>query len=477
MKRLFLHIPFPAALALVLASNLSFGCRKLVTVSSPENLQVTATVFSDPTSATAAMTSIYAQMSYNSFPFNVPALTGISGDELQTYSSTPDIVGFYTDALVPLNATIGPDLWNQAYQYIYQANAVLQGVQQSGTLNPSVARQLTGEAKFLRAFLNFYLVNLFGDIPLSTTTDYTITSVEPRSPASAVYQQIVSDLLDAQASLSPNFVDASDTTRTTERTRPTSWAATALLARVYLYMDDWQDADKESTLVINNGGLFQLVTSLSDVFLMNSNEAIWQIQPAYTNTPEGEGFLLTSSPASAGLNQTMTLSPQLRAAFDSGDARFANWVDSVGSFYFPYKYKMDGTAAATTEYSMVLRLAEQYLIRAEARLRKGNITGPSGAIGDIDMIRERAGLADYAGALDTASLSAAILHERQVELFAEWGHRWLDLKRTGSIDGVMGGPNGVCALKGGGWQDAWQLYPIPQTERNNDPALTQNNGY
>jgi len=89
------------------------------------------------------------------------------------------------------------------------------------------------------------------------------------------------------------------------------------------------------------------------------------------------------------------------------------------------------------------------------------------------MIRSRAGLSGTTAAT-TPDLLAAILHERQVELFTEWGHRWLDLKRTGSVDFVMGG---VTPKKGGDWKTEWQWYPISVYELQHDPKLVQNSGY
>ncbi|HEY4197911.1 MAG TPA: RagB/SusD family nutrient uptake outer membrane protein, partial [Mucilaginibacter sp.] len=136
------------------------------------------------------------------------------------------------------------------------------------------------------------------------------------------------------------------------------------------------------------------------------------------------------------------------------------------------KYKVTTYASSqdVTEYVMVLRLGEQYLIRSEARAQQGNFTG---AQADLDTIRQRAGLASTT-ASDKAGLLAAILHERQVELFTEWGHRWLDLKRTATINATM---DTVCRQKGGTWDSHWQLYPVSAYEIKTDPNLSQTPGY
>src|SRR5690606_28078371 len=120
----------------------------------------------------------------------------------------------------------------------------------------------------------------------------------------------------------------------------------------------------------------------------------------------------------------------------------ANWIGNVTSqsetYYFPYKYKISSGQDPWNEYPMVLRLAEQYLIRAEARAHQNKLPE---AIADLDAIRERAGLLSIANikpGIGQAELLDAILQERRVELFAEWGHRWFDLKRTAQADAILG---------------------------------------
>ena len=119
---------------------------------------------------------------------------------------------------------------------------------------------------------------------------------------------------------------------------------------------------------------------------------------------------------------------------------------------------------------MVLRLAEQYLIRAEANIKLGNIQD---AAADVDVIRHRAGLPNTI-ASTAPSLLAAIQRERRAEFFTEWGHRWLELKRSGTIDAIM---NVATPLKGGTWKPTAQLYPIPMTDLQLTVNITQNPGY
>jgi len=142
----------------------------------------------------------------------------------------------------------------------------------------------------------------------------------------------------------------------------------------------------------------------------------------------------------------------------------------------PYKYR-SYTSSTTSdpdnsrkENSTVLRLAEQYLIRAEARAQQNKLDL---AIADVDVIRARAGLpliANTNPSISKTALLDAIMQERRVELFTEWGHRWFDLKRTGKALAVLS------AIKPGFTSDDL-LYPIPESELNKNPFLEQNPGY
>lgn len=470
-------------IARIIIINLSIllfcSCKKFVTVDLPIDRIAANTVFNSNATATAAQLNIYTQMGSGNFPYYLLLLTGSSSDEFFSYSKDIVLTGYYTNGASAINVRAS-DLWSPLYNYIYQANAVIEGLGSNNAVNANVSKQLVGEAEFVRAYFHFYLTNLYGDIPLVISTNYSTNATISRTSQSEVYKQIIKDLLDAEAKLSTHFVDASDTSITSERIRPTMWAAAALLARVYLYTNDNSNAYSQSNMVIANTNLFKLNSSLGQVFLSNNNEAIWQLQPISTggfDTPEGYNLILTGNP-STGLNNCSTISQQLFKAFEANDARRTGWISSVSVgtnvYYYPYKYKI--RTGSNSEYSTQLRLAEQYLIRAEAQAN-GAGGGIGGAISDLNVIRERASLPDYSGPSDRQSVVNAIMHERQVELFVEGGHRWLDLKRTGLANSVLGAPGNVSVSKGGAWNANSALYPIPQSERNNDPNLSQNQGY
>jgi len=453
------------------------GCRKFVEIPPPSTVIVTASVFNNDGAAHAALASIYADFFATNMSYTVSSQMGLLADELSNLNDP--FISFYQNAVLPSNTS---SLWNVAYTLIYEANAVVEGLSGYTGVTPQIAQQLTGEAEFVRAFCHFYLVNAFGDVPLVTSTDYTVNARVARTPKDQVYKQIISDLLSAGQLLNVNYVNKSDTASTSERARPNKATASALLARVYLYAGKYDSAEIFATSVINDAR-FSLNTDLNNVFQSDNSEAIWQVKtitpdPGYP-TADGNNYILVAATGAAN----MLITPWLLSSFEPGDVRMANWIssytDGTSTWYFPYKYQVHDNANNPNnraEAVMILRLGEQYLIRSESRAQQNNI---SGALDDLNIIRHRAGLGDYGGATDQASMLAGILHERQVELFCEWGNRWFDLIRTGNVNAVMGTPGNICQQKGGIWNpDGYQaLLPIAQSEILTNHNLVQNSGY
>lgn len=446
------------------------GCTNFLEVGPPKSELVTPTVFQNNNTANAAMTAIYSLMVSDMEPYNYPLYCGLYADELENYTGGAYSLAFYRNSLDP--TTYQPRMWNTAYKYIYNANAVIEGCTNSTGLDNDVKKQLIAEAQFIRAYWYFYLVNLYGDLPLILTTDYRINAMATKASVNEIYHQIIANLQEAAQNLDEAYVDGSAIPGTSERVRPNVSTANALLARVSLFTQDFANAELYATMVIDNSSLYDTV-SLDQVFLKNSREAIWQLPPSsgntWYNTQEGSGFIIYEGKFSFQIDGYV--SQHLIDAFEPGDLRRTHWIgeDPTYNIYYPHKYKQ-WTGSPILEYSMALRLAEQYLIRAEARAQSGNI---SGAQDDLNVIRNRAGL-DNTTASTQEDMLDAILHERQVELFTEWGHRWFDLKRTGKADEVMAE---VSSYKGGSWSPYKKLWPIAQTEINRNSNLFQNEGY
>jgi hypothetical protein len=465
---------FHFCLCCILASLFSVSCNKLVQIPNPISSVTAPQVFSSNATATAALMGIYSDMSGSegvSFAnIYTTKLPGESADEL-----TDEVSGnekrdlFLTNTLTSLRSSSSAlnYFWKPAYFDIYSANAVIFGVQSSANLSTATRNQLTGEAKFIRAFCYFYLTNLFGDIPLVLTPDFNETVLVPRTPQARIYEQIVSDLYDAQNLMVSDFSLSNG-----QPIRANKWAAVALLARVYQYEGQWQGADSAASVVINSGQ-FSLV-GLDSVFLANSAESILQLQtlnqPPYA-TLEGNFFIPNNSNSSA----SCWLTSQLLAAFEPDDQRRVNWVDSTQYrgkyYYYPYKYKIKvGSSWPASENYTLLRVAEQYLIRAEA---EANLSQLADAIADVNTIRTRAGLDSLSSSLTAVQVLASIQQEYRIEFFAEWGHRWLDLRRWGLALQTLD----TISYKIGNIDSTQLLYPIPMTEIQTDPNLTQNNGY
>ncbi|WP_338839652.1 RagB/SusD family nutrient uptake outer membrane protein [Flavobacterium ginsenosidimutans] len=440
------------------------SCDSFVEVELPKNQLTAVTVFQDYHTAEAAMADIYSNLRDKGILAGDG--TGIS-NQLGNYSdemvsnenpSNPSIA-FYANALLPSNTYI-TGYWNSAYYQIYAANAVIEGVTESKNLTDAQKRQLQGEALFVRALVHFYLVNLFGDVPYVTQTDYKINSTVKRTPSGQVYEQIIADLENAAALLPESYPDPA-------RVRPNAFTAKALLARTFLYTNAYPEASNMASAVLNQQQTYSLEQPL-EVFLNTSRETIWQLQSgaAGQNSAEGSFFIFTSVPP-----RYVSLSESLADSFSPDDLRRSTWIKSLSDetaiWYHPYKYKENIPTAVSKEYSIVFRLAEQYLIRAEARAWQGDLIG---AKEDLNRIRNRAGLPDTLAETQNEILDAVLL-ERKLELFTETGHRFFDLKRTGRLDAEL-------ARIKQGWNSTDSLFPIPQSELSANPNLRpQNPGY
>ncbi|WP_316797786.1 RagB/SusD family nutrient uptake outer membrane protein [Pedobacter frigidisoli] len=471
----------------VLSSAVS--CKKYVNIEDPKDQLVTSSVFTTDATATAAMVGIYSDMNAFNYQF-ANVLTSftcaMAADEFVYGSTLANFDEFKNNALTPGNTYVGL-MWSTPYNFIYRANAVIEGVTASTTLTPAVKNQLLGEAKFVRAFCHFYLVNFFGDVPLILNTDVLTNTSKARTPKAEVYASVIQDLKDAKQLLVLAYPGNA------ERIRPNKTAATLLLSRAYLYTGSNALAETEATEVIATTGQYSLLNNtdpnnaahISKVFLKNSNEAIWQLQVVNTlngrNTWEGNTIVSTGVP----LYRLTKGALGLENGFEAGDRRYTNWVGQYSSaavppvqHTFPFKYKVRlGTAgAAATEYSMVLRFAEAYLIRAEARTQLNRL---GDAKDDLNIIRNRAGLAPLTTAASQAIAMAQVEQERRVELFSEWGHRWFDLKRWKSTSGdaAKTRADDVLSLTKTGWKSTAIWFPIPVEAMRTNPNMVQNPGY
>lgn len=442
-----------------------FACDGFTEVDLPQTQLTGEVVYQDEVTATAALMNIYAKMRENGLiSGNADGLTqlmGLYSDELVYYgSATAAADSFFNHTVIPSNDYV-TSLWLNGYSQIYAANALLEGLSKSSSINEKAKEVLRGEALFIRAFLHFYLTNLYGDIPYITTTDYLANSKVSRMPFSVVLDKINIDLKEAKQLLPNQYVGV-------DRVRINKATVQALLARMYLYQKQWSMAESEATDVISNTGLYNMVQNLDAVFLKNSSSTIWQLHAGIAggNTNDARYFIFASGPPAV-----VAISQNLISAFESNDLRKQSWIKSVttgsNTWYHPYKYKQNANTGVSKEYSIMFRLEEQYLIRAEARAHQNNLID---ARKDLNKIRSRAGLTENSST-SQQDLLQGIYDERRLELFTELGHRWFDLERTGKAATVLP------AIKLA-WQNSDRLLPLPESELLvNSNLKPQNPGY
>ncbi|MBO2545292.1 RagB/SusD family nutrient uptake outer membrane protein [Salegentibacter sp. BDJ18] len=456
---------------ILLVACLFYSCEEMVDLDPPANQLVRQEVFKSEATVESAMTGIYYQLFQleysNGGRSSITTMAGLSADNIQTISTgNVSRMQFQEHEIDPDNIE-NLSIWSSAYNMIYAVNSFLEGLQNADNLEQSFKNQMEGQARFVRAFTYFYLTNLYGDVPLILKTDYRENQLASRTSQIDIYDQILADLIMAEEQVPEEYWN-------TERTSINKQVVRAFLSRVYLYSENWQEAEKFSSLVINDTGNYGLLEDLDEVFLANSAEAIWQISPIGAgglSTQTNEGNFQIIDPIFSFF-AAIKLEEPFIAEFDSIDKRFQNWVgyNEALDAHYVHKYKVRlSNQFPIEEYSMVLRLGEQYLIRAESRLEQGDLAG---ALQDVDEIRLRSGLQPFAEIkpeISEMELFEEILLQRRKELFSEWSHRWFDLKRTGQAGQVLG--------EDPSWNTTDLLYPIPESERKKNPNLTQNEGY
>ncbi|MBL7743125.1 MAG: RagB/SusD family nutrient uptake outer membrane protein [Chitinophagaceae bacterium] len=452
---------FPLYFVLILLIQSLAGCRKLVATDTAPGLIESVTVFANESTALSAISGVYVHMRGSNLLISNGGLslyTGLAADEIYNTASNSTADPFFKNTIPANSSTVASNFWSTAYANIYKINAILEGISKSSGISEPFKKQVRGEMKAVRALYYFYLVNLFGDVPLVLNTDYRLNSTLARTPQQQVYAQIISDLGEAEELLPVTYVSAN-------KARPNHWTAIALLSRVYLYLEQWEKAEEAATAIINSG-MYSLVTNLNNVFTGNSSETIWQVTSDIGNTAEGANYI----PSSSTVRPTYAISPYLLNDAELTDLRRTSWMKSNTvsgvPYHYPYKYKVR-SGTPITEYNIVLRLSEQYLIRAEAKAMQNKVAE---GCTDLNVTRSRAQLgAIYFTSRD--SLRTAIQQERRIELFSEWGHRWLDLKRTQTIDAIL------ATRKAPGWESTDALFPIPLAQLQINVFLQQNPGY
>ena len=477
MKKTFLF--FKPGLGVLLCLGLLVSCKDYLELPKPSNsIGAQAAYESDPTVG-ALINSAFANISQS--------LTGPAGSAI--------CLGLYTDEMGPLDDIIGvgslptttdifswkitPDnisskyWWPQLYNIIYISNGILENLPKTNKL--LYKNQWLGEAYFMRALAYYYLVNIYGNVAVVTSTDYQESAKVPRTSFEQAYSLMQTDLKEAISLLNTDYKNANGKS-TTDRSRPNQLAAKALLARLNLYTKQWQLAwDYADQIIKDTRYRLQPSASIGNTFTATSVELI--LGADCDDDARMYGDLTYYAPPGY-------LSNMLINAFEPGDLRKTNWIKNVTPLFLgttisvPNKYKNTIVGSQKLDRLPLLRLAEQYLIRAEAAAhlaQLGDANKLTSAISDLNNIRSRAGLTPTTAATPDAVLDA-IAKERRIEFFGEWGQRLFDLRRTNNLDDVMKNEMETSRLSTGAqWSRYKQYLPISLADQK--AGLAQTPGY
>jgi tetratricopeptide (TPR) repeat protein len=442
-------------LTLTLAS-----CKKFLTVQPVDYVSDQVTIV-DATSAQTAVRGVYRALANDSYYGSLFQTFGyLPGDNVQWTGSQSVIQQFISHNIQADNGNL-ESVWLAIYATINDANNVIAKVPGAvdATFTPALRNQLIGEARFIRALAYFDLARVWGGVPIALTptlssTDKSGTGV---SSPSQVYAQVLSDL-NAADSLLP----LPTTQNPVRANRETVWA---LKARYYLYQQNWALAENYAGQVIADTKNYTLLTPYSSFFTPASavatKESIFELSYSATYTNGHRGYW--QPPANGGTRQWAPNDAFVALVNDptiGGNRSALVAKTSAGLWYGNLYYR-----SPATDPAYVIRIAELYLIRAEARAQQNNLSATDGALSDLNAIRTRAGLA-VSTAVSQTDVLLAIENERRIE-FALEPHRWFDLVRTGRAAAVLG----VTDPKK-------YVFPFPATEVTlSNGNLPQNPGY
>lgn len=458
MKTIYRYKWFTALLLVPLT-----GCEDFIEPELPATQTSSTQVFEDVATADAAMQENYIRLRdrvlLTGNANGVGALMGLYTDELQNWKlSSADAQSFYTNTVFPQNGIL-TQFWNESYSVVYNCNKIIEGLAASSGISESHRNRITGEALFVRTMVHFYLLQLFGDIPYVTGTDYRLNTRIGKTDKSILYSHLVDDGRQAL-----EFLKDQPAVTNTVANR---FVVAAFMSRLHLYGKSWQDVVEYSDYVLKQGN-YQLEKELEKVFLKDAKSTIWHLKPQAdgNNTHEGRYYSFTSTPPP---DNSMSL--ELVHSFETNDFRRDKWVKKVDGnsetgYYHSFKYREAQNTASSQEYSVIFRLEEMYFNRLEAYLNTGQYEL---ALVDWNLLRTRSGLVIYEQV--PADWKQKLLQERRAEFFCEFGHRFFDLKRTGMLDTEM-------IKTKTGWQNYFGLLPLPQAELLLNPnLLPQNEGY
>ncbi|WP_443943891.1 RagB/SusD family nutrient uptake outer membrane protein [Pedobacter sp. AW1-32] len=429
---------------------LTISCKKYLE-EVPNNALPTESSITDASTARAAIIGTYDRLQ-GYYASSYPTLGTITTDNVIFNGTLSEYLQLDQNA-IPTDNVITVSAYQGIYRTINSANSVIAYVPQVNDpqLTATERNKILGEAYFIRALSYFDLARGWGGVQLQLqpTSDLSVLKGIKRSTLDQTYDQVLADLIQAEQLLPEDG---------TTRNRAQKSAARALRARLHLYRKQWADAENFASQVIGNTK-YSLVKPFRAFFTTPFQTAESVLELAYSVNDRNSYWNLWY-PSSSGGQFTLKPSDALVAKLNNpaiGGTR-NSLIAGSGSTVYGVLYN---TTATSTDPSYLIRIAELYLIRAEARAQQNKL---SDALTDLNAVRARADVAASA-ATTQASIIQAIEDENAVEFPFE-AHRWFDLVRTERTGAVLGINN----------RNFW-LFPIPYSDVQSDPDVTQNPGY
>lgn len=445
---------------------LSVSCINQVLDKNPVSSFSAEGFYQTTSDAQAGVYGIYAQ-AQSVFSYNFCYWGEGRADNVQTAQSGEGLTLTQNN----LDASASSADWSALYAMISDANYAIKYIPNVYANGDAAGNQLIGQAKALRALAYFYLVRVWGDVPLITEPYTSIVQdiFVKKTNQEQVLDQIESDLTFAAANCVDKFNSNND------RIMFTKGTANALLTEVYMWRKKYPQAVATSALVMGNS-LYSLATTMdawSAIFTTGySKESIFEV--GYDdNRTNGLRVLYA-----IGSYAIFTPSVKFKASYEPGDLRIpyvydTTLVEPKAIWKFLGKGVSDEDASKSHQDIVLIRLADIMLLRAEALIQVGGPSNIAEALTLLNTIRTRAGLPSFATETDASakygSLEAAILHERSIELCFE-GQRWFDLRRTGTAISTMGSINGLS-------NEGNLVWPIYINVLNKNPNMLQNDYY
>lgn len=421
----------------------------------------------------SSITGVYDEISgsnyYGRYMLMIP---DVMADDVKQNSQANRIVP-YAEHIVEKSDPDAASLWTGMYRAINATNNIINSDVAVAATAVADKDHIIGEAYALRAQIYFDMVRMFAQhytytsdashlgVPLILNFD-PINKPE-RNTVKAVYDQVISDMTVAISLMKSNSRSGNSNTLSSASTK-------ALLSRVYLYKEDWPNAETLATEVLGSG--FSLVPNNNYFSLWttdNSSESIFEISMTEADNVGGNGIAGLYSRNGYG---DYLPSNDVVSLYDPADTRLSTFKEdsSLAGEFAPFRVDKYPDFNGFDNVK-VIRLAEIYLIRAEARAEMG--TNIQGAQQDLDMVHQRALPSAPNTSVTGEALKEAIFLERRLELCFE-GQRLWDLMRN-KMDVVrIQCTAAICLIP---YASDTVLLPIPQVETDANSNITQNPGY